>query len=68
MLTDSYKGEKLPDIEVVVTATDSNKNPITLTDGMIPASLSGQKITLKAEFTYDGMDYAYTFLSNRKVA
>ncbi|MDE6362125.1 MAG: hypothetical protein K2L53_04030, partial [Clostridia bacterium] len=68
VLTDSYKGEKLPDIEVVVTATDSNKNPITLTDGMIPASLSGQKITLKAEFTYDGMDYAYTFLSNRKVA
>ncbi|MDE6211345.1 MAG: hypothetical protein K2G42_05190 [Clostridia bacterium] len=68
VLTDSYNGEKLPDIQVVVTATDSNKNPVTLTDGKIPADLSGQKISLTAEFTYDGLAYVYTFASNKTVA
>ncbi len=67
VLEDSSTENKLDDIQITVIAVDGDKNPIELTNGVISPDLKGGKVTLTAQFTYDGLEYEYAFASNKNI-
>ncbi|MDE5616464.1 MAG: hypothetical protein K2I78_01595, partial [Clostridia bacterium] len=68
VLTDTFNGAKLADIDVTVTAkTYTGNNDVALTNGAISADTVGTKVNLTVEFTYDGFEYSYKFATNKEV-